>query len=178
MVERDNPLAKPCHARSIINALSFKQNMCILDMGCGTGRVSLPLAQAMQGKGVVVAMDVQQGMLEKVRVKAEALQLENLEYLHSGLEEASIAPNSIDAVLLVTVIGEIPDQEKALDILFQCLKPGGVLSVSETIFDPHFQAYSHICQKAETVGFLVSQKIGKKLAYTAHFKKPMERSKG
>jgi len=41
--------------------------------------------------------------------------------------------------VLVTVLGEVPDREAALREIFDALKPGGILSVTEIIFDPHFQ---------------------------------------
>ena len=45
-----------------------------------------------------------------------------------------------DRALLVTVLGEIPRRQAALSQIFEALKPGAILSVTEIIFDPHYQS--------------------------------------
>jgi len=73
--------------------------------------------------------------------------------------------------MLVTVLGEIPDKESAMQEIYQSLKPGGVLSVTEVIFDPHFQSQASVKQMACRVGFNEVGFFGKRLAYTIHFQK-------
>jgi ubiquinone/menaquinone biosynthesis C-methylase UbiE len=119
-------------------------------------------------------MDVQDGMLARVRAKVQASALQNVEYLHAGLGEGALSPNYYDRALLVTVLGEIPDQTAALREIYIALKPGGILSVTETIFDPHFQRRETVLHAAEEVGFRRKDCLGKRLAYTIHVEKPTE----
>jgi ubiquinone/menaquinone biosynthesis C-methylase UbiE len=44
----------------------------VVDLGCGPGFFTLPLAELVGPEGRVVAVDVQEGMLEIVRTRAEA----------------------------------------------------------------------------------------------------------
>lgn len=44
--------------------------MRVLDAGCGPGRLTIPLARQVGPTGEVVALDVQQGMLKRVRKNA------------------------------------------------------------------------------------------------------------
>lgn len=67
--------------------------------------------------------------------------------------EGKLAHNRFDRVLLVTVLGEIPDREAALGENFAALKPGGILSVTGIIFDPHLQRLSTVNRLANAVGF-------------------------
>lgn len=67
--------------------------------------------------------------------------------------EGKLTHNRFDRVLLVTVLGEIPDREAALGENLAALKPGGILSVTEIIFDPHFQRLSTVNRLANAVGF-------------------------
>ena len=76
-----------------------------------------------------------------------------------------------DCALLVTVFGEIPDQESALKEIYKALKPGGILSVTEVIFDPHFHRRETVLRVAQAAGFKEKNFFGKKLAYTMHLEK-------
>lgn len=45
LVELDNPFARAHKAKLIIEFLELSEKMKVLDIGCGPGRVMLPLAQ-------------------------------------------------------------------------------------------------------------------------------------
>ncbi len=72
----------------------------------------------------------------------------------------------------MTVLGEIPDRESALSEIFAALKPGGILSVTEVIFDPHFQRRGTVAELAKAAGFRERAMFGNRFAYTLHFEKP------
>src|SRR5215467_1510466 len=71
-------------------------------------------------------------------------------------------------------LGEIPDREAALQELFDALKPGGVLSITEVMFDPHFRRRSTVSELAVTAGFREKAFHGSRIAYTIHFEKPTQ----
>jgi ubiquinone/menaquinone biosynthesis C-methylase UbiE len=174
MVELDNPFARVIHAQFVVDHLGLEPGMSALDAGCGPGRVTLPLAQAVGPHGEVLAMDVQAGMLDRVRAKVQDSGLQNVRYLQAGLGQGHLPPNHFDRAVLVTVLGEIPDQITALKALHRALKPGGLLSVSETIFDPHFQRRQTVLQAAQAAGFREKTFFGNRLAYTTHLEKTIE----
>ena len=166
--EFDNPFAKEHHAKVIVEHLKLRKGMVVADIGCGTGRVTISLAHAVGSMGKVVAIDVQAGMLEKVRAKAEGLK--NIEYLQIRVGEDKLENNKYDCALLVTVLGEILDQEAALKEIYNSLKPGSILSITETIFDPHYQRLSKVTALARSVGFEEKKVFGNWFAYTVHLK--------
>jgi 2-polyprenyl-3-methyl-5-hydroxy-6-metoxy-1,4-benzoquinol methylase len=172
MVERDNPFTRVNRASFIVEHLALEPGMRVLDAGCGPGRLTLPLAEAVGPRGEVLAMDIQADMLARVREKAQAIPLENVRYLHAGLGEDQLRPHHYDRAVLVTVLGEIPHQAAALQEIYDALKPGGLLSVTEVIFDPHFQRYQTVLHAAEAAGFRERRFLGKRLAYTLHLEKP------
>ena len=74
--------------------------------------------------------------------------------------------------VLVTVLGEIPGQQTALQEIYTALKPGGWLSVTEIVFDPHFQTRAHVLRLATELGFREHEYFGNRLAYTLNLEKP------
>ena len=176
LVELDNPLTKTNRAAFIIEHLEIDPGMAVVDVGCGPGRLAIPAAVQVGPQGRVVAMDIQPGMLSRTRKKAEAANLENIEYLQAGAGEGKLGHEQFDRALLVTVLGEIPDREAALREIFEALKPDGVLSVTETMFDPHYQSRRSVTLLAEAAGFRERAFFGNRLAYTLHFEKNTERT--
>lgn len=172
MVEYDNPFTKTNRSAVIIAQFDLHPGMSVLDAGCGPGRLTIPLAKAVGAEGQVVALDIQSGMLDRVREKAQAENLKNIHFLQAGLGEGKLERNQFDRALLVTVLGEIPDREAALKEIFEALKPGGILSVTELIFDPHFQGRRTVERLTGEAGFRASAFFGNRFAYTAHFEKP------
>jgi len=172
MVERDNPFCKVNRASTIIEHLELEPGMIVLDVGCGPGRLTIPVAHKVGPPGKVVAMDIQAGMLSKTQVKAQRENLTNITYLQAGIGENKLEHNTFDRVLLVTVLGEIPNRELALKEIFNTLKPGGILSVTEIIFDPHFQRRSTVRRLAGRVGFREKKIFGNCIAFTINLEKP------
>ncbi len=172
LVELDNPFTKTNRAHFIVESLALSPGMTVLDAGCGPGRVTIPLAQAVAAEGRVVALDIQPGMLARARTRAEAAGCDNVEFVTAALGEGTLSENRFDRAVLVTVLGEIPDREAAFAELYSALKPGGVLAVVEVIFDPHFQSRNTVTQLAASTGFRERAFFGHRLAYVMHFEKP------
>jgi ubiquinone/menaquinone biosynthesis C-methylase UbiE len=171
-VELDNPFTKTNRAAFIVERLALEPGMAVLDAGCGPGRVTVPLAQGVGSAGTVCAMDIQEAMLSRARAKVEAAGLTNVQFLHAGLGEGKLPANRFDRAVLVTVIGEIPDRPKALREVFDALRPGGILSVTEVIFDPHFQTRGTVTGLANAAGFREKAFFGNRIAYVLQFEKP------
>lgn len=172
MVELDNPFAKTNRACFIVEHLGLARGMTVLDAGCGPGRVTLPVAERVGDQGRVVAMDIQEGMLSRVRDKAGRRGVSNIEFLHAGLGQGRLETGRFDRALLVTVLGEIPERLDAMRELFGALKPGGILSITEVIFDPHFQRRSTVSRLAVEAGFEVGKVFGNVIAFTMNLRRP------
>ncbi|HWQ63949.1 MAG TPA: class I SAM-dependent methyltransferase, partial [Methanospirillum sp.] len=159
--------------RRTITNLALKPGMQVLDAGCGPGRLSVPLADAVGPDGTVTAMDLQDGMLAIVRERGEKNKITNISFIQGGIGEVEIPSEQYDRAVLITVLGEIPNRETAMRGLFKALKSGGILLVEETIRDPHFQTRSTVTQLAESAGFRVKEFSGNRLSYTMLLEKPV-----
>lgn len=173
LLERENPLSTVNRSTAIIEHLDLQEGMIVLDAGCGPGRLTIPVARKVGSEGQVVALDIQAGMLNQVRKKAREAHLENIRFIEAGLGEKKLEQNKFDRALLITVLGEIPDKEAALKELFDSLKPGGILSITEFIFDPHFQRRSIALKLIQAAGFHEKRVYGSWWEYTMLAVKPM-----
>jgi ubiquinone/menaquinone biosynthesis C-methylase UbiE len=174
LVELDNPIFRNNSARAIVQHLDLQPGMKVLDFGCGPGRLTIPVAKQIGPKGEVIAYDVQPGMLQRTQEKAQTAKLGNIRYIQAESGTKQLGRNHYDRALLVTVLGEIPDRAAALSETFAALKPGGLLSITEVIADPHFQRQSTVRQLAVAAGFKERSCFGHRLSYTLHFEKPYQ----
>jgi ubiquinone/menaquinone biosynthesis C-methylase UbiE len=172
LVELDNPFTQTNRAQAIVRHLDLQPGMTVLDVGCGPGRVAIPLARQVGRQGEVVAMDIQSGMLRRAEEKARAANLSNIRFLQAGAGAGKLQSARYDRTLLVTVLGEIPDRAAALREIFAALKPGGILSVTEIVFDPHFQSRGTVTRLATAAGFRERQFFGNRIAFTLNLEKP------
>jgi len=160
---------------AIITRARIGAGMRVLDAGCGPGRLSIPIARQVGAGGEVVALDVQQAMLERLKQRVRAAGVQNIRTVHGALGEGALHETGFDRAVMVTVLGEIPNRSAALGEVFQALKPGGMLSITEILPDPHYQSRKSVRELAERTGFRVEQVAGSWRWYTMNLTRPPAR---
>jgi len=159
-------------AETLLDRAGVVAGMRVLDAGCGPGRVTLPAARRVGPTGDVVALDIQEAMLRRVRQKLDAQGVTNVRLLHAALGDGQTETEAFDRALLVTVLGEIPDKTAALGEIHRALKPGGILSVTEMLPDPDFLTPSAVRRLADAAGFVEDRLLGGFPAFTMNLMKP------
>ena len=142
---------------AIIERARVARGMRVLDAGCGPGRVTIPMAKHVGPQGQVVALDLQPGMLARLAERLVTHGVTNVRTVQGGLGEGLLGPAKFDRAIMVTVLGEIPDRLAALREIHDALKPGGLLSITEVLPDPHYQSRRAVRRMAEEVGFQVKE---------------------
>lgn len=165
-----NRLAGP---ELLLDRAGVTVGMRVLDAGCGPGRVTIEAARRVGPTGEVVALDIQQAMLDKVQAKLAAGNISNVRLVHGGLGEGLVEEDSFDRAFLVTVLGEIPDKVRSLREIYVALKPGGLLSITEVLPDPDFQTPDAVSRLARETGFVEEKLIGGLPAFTMNLVKPI-----
>src|SRR5947207_5997641 len=104
-----------------------------LDVGCGTGFLSLELA----GRGHrVTGVDFAPQMLAEARRKAASEQSLTVRFEEGDAEALQFSDASFDLVITRHVLWTLPHPEAALDEWIRVLRPGGRLAVIDSQFDP------------------------------------------
>src|SRR3954470_22073631 len=97
----------------------------ILEIGPGTGSFSIPVAKLLEPRGTLDVFDIQQVMLDHtMRVAAEE-KVDNIVATRGDASRLPYLDDTFDAAFMVTVLGEIPNQDAALGELQRVLKTGG-----------------------------------------------------
>ena len=141
----------------------------MLEVGPGTGYYTLEVAARLGEEGRLDILDIQQEMLDHTMRAAARAGLTNL---HPARGDATALPypdSSFDAAYLVTVLGEIPDQEAALRELRRVLAPSGRLVVGEVLLDPHVVTFARLQERASAAGLRYERRTGGRLGYFARF---------
>jgi ubiquinone/menaquinone biosynthesis C-methylase UbiE len=140
----------------------------ILEIGPGTGYYTFEMARRV---GQVDLFDIQQEMLDHVMREADRHEVRNVEPRLGDAQELPYGDSSFDAVVLITVLGEIPDQDRALSEIARVLKPGGRLIVGEMFFDPHVVPAGKLRERAGRAGLSFGRRTGGPLAFFARLDK-------
>lgn len=166
----ENPYMNAVSApNKIFQSLHLEKGMKLLDVGSGPGRLTLPAAKLVGKSGEVVALDLQSKMLDKLKERAKKIELDNVRLVHAAAGSGKIDKEYFDRALLVTVLGEIPNKHEALVEIYESLKEGGILSVTEVIPDPHYTTIKKVRALCHNVGFQEIDSFGNWLAFTINF---------
>jgi ubiquinone/menaquinone biosynthesis C-methylase UbiE len=157
--------------RRLIEVLEPRPGERVLEIGPGTGYYTFEMAGRLDG-GHVDVFDIQQEMLDHVMREAERRGVANVQPALGDAQELPYGDDSFDAVVLITVLGEIPDQDRALSEIARVLKPGGRLVVGEMFFDPHVVPSGKLRERAGRAGLSFARRVGGPLAFFARLEKP------
>ena len=177
---RRNPSACPYNQRFWVQAphplitrerlretLAAESGEKVLEIGPGTGYYTLDLAEWIGPEGSLEIFDIQQEMLDHTIRRAVEAGLSNVSPTRGDARSLPYEDGSMDAAVLITTLGEIPDQEHALAEIARVLRPGGRLVVGELFGDPHYVAPGALRERAERAGLRFERRNGPPFGYFA-----------
>ena len=118
---------------AVLAAARLQPGDQVVDLGCGTGQLSLPLAE----RGArVLAIDVSSAMVRRLEANARERAILNVEGLDIPIENLSLPAGSVDLVVTSYALHHLRDADKSRVVMaaYHWLRPGGTLLVADMMF--------------------------------------------
>jgi ubiquinone/menaquinone biosynthesis C-methylase UbiE len=163
-VEAPHPIITRERLRQVLQPAPGER---VLEIGPGVGYYTLDMAEWVGPEGTVEIFDLQQEFLDHVMRRAAERNLANVVPTQGDATALPYDDDSIDAVVLTAVLGEIPDPVAALRQIARVLKPSGRLVVGELFGDPHFTTQAALKRQASEAGLAWQTHSGNWLGYFA-----------
>ena len=108
----------------VMERMELKGNEAIADIGAGSGYFTFLLAPYVP-EGKVVAVDIQQEMLDFIEGKKKLKKARNVETVLGTIEDVKLPKDSVDVVLMVDAYHEFSHPREMMESIMKGLKPGG-----------------------------------------------------
>ena len=153
----DNPLRRFLHDPSALLAGMVREGMTVADIGCGRGYFSIALARRVGDAGTVIAVDVQQKMLDMMVKRAQRAGVApRIQPVLAAPDDIRV-PGPVDFVLAFWMAHEVEDTARFFAQAYAALKAQGKMLVAELKMHVSEQRFRAIVQAARDAGFRDSE---------------------
>ncbi len=167
----DNPIRRKIQPpKTLADRLRLQQGMFILEVGPGKGTYTFEVAKRVPD-GKVIAIDIQESVIKKLKKKCEELGITNIEPKIMDVYNLNFDNEVFDRVFLISCLPEIPDPIRALEELNLVLKPNGLLCLVETFSDPDYPLPRTEIRWANDAGLKLDSRHGNWFLYYLIFSK-------
>ena len=111
--------------QKLLEFANIKGDERVIDIACGTGLVSFPVAKLVGENGFVLANDISDKMVETGAAIAKKKGFGNINFQRMDAEQLEVEDSSFDIALCALGFMYFPDPLKAFKEMYRSLKPGG-----------------------------------------------------
>jgi ubiquinone/menaquinone biosynthesis C-methylase UbiE len=133
--------------------------MTVMDIGCGMGYFTLGLAELVGDTGKVIAVDLQQEMLDVMVKRAGKKGLPHRIVPHRAEPDSINNTTEVDFILAFWMIHEVPDPAQFFREVAAILKPSAKLLYAEPAFHVSEIRYREILDLAADAGLMISHSL-------------------
>lgn len=125
-LERDSRVSEE-RPDLLIQSLKLRQGDKVADIGAGTGYFTRRLAAPIGSEGRVYAVDIQQEMLDLLKINLEEAGITNVIPVLGEVDHPKLPAGTLDLILMVDVYHEFSHPFEMTRHMVDALKPGGRL---------------------------------------------------
>jgi putative heme-binding domain-containing protein len=115
----------------LLDSLGILPGSTVVDLGAGAGYFTLRLARRVGDLGKVIAVEIQQSMLDRIAKAVQERRLGNVHLLLGTPSDPKLPERSADLVLIANAYHEFSEPEAMMRAVGRCLKPDGRVVVVE-----------------------------------------------
>lgn len=167
----DNPLRKLFHNPKALLGEYVHEGMTVMDIGCGMGYFTLGLAELVGDTGKVIAIDLQQEMLDIMLKRATRKGLAKRIIPHRAKPDSINISTPVDFVLAFWMVHETPDPESFFNEVAAILKPSAKLLYTEPAFHVPEKRFNEILAAADNNGLKKVQDLNIRFSRAALLEK-------
>lgn len=111
----------------VLSKVDIKNKICI-DLGCGTGFISLTLAKSAE---IVFSLDNSRNMLKEISKSIEKENIKNIYPIKGAMEDIPLFDNSIDRIFTNMALHHVENAKKSINEMYRILKNYGTIVISD-----------------------------------------------
>lgn len=115
----------------IMDAIGMSPGMIIGEVGAGTGRMTMWIADRVGDSGKIYANDINKGSLEHLRERCKRDGFENVEIVIGEVEDPKLPVSALDIAFMINVYHHLDNPVPLIRNLLPSLKPDGILAIVE-----------------------------------------------
>ena len=132
MVHRQFPINDPERRKwqdpeKILTDIGLEPDMTFVDVGCGDGYFAIPASRIVGQEGKVIAVDLDEGSIMRLRQKAEEERLSHLSAEVRAAEETVACEGCADFVFFGIDLHDFADPAQVIRNARRMLRPSGLL---------------------------------------------------
>jgi len=120
---------RPAHD-SLLDMTGISTGQSVVETACGSGLVTLRLAERVGPRGHVLATDLSEGMIDDMRARLRKTTLANVEAKRMPAEALDVPENTFDAAVCSLGLMYTPDPGVAVAEMARGGKPGGTVTAT------------------------------------------------
>jgi ubiquinone/menaquinone biosynthesis C-methylase UbiE len=131
----------------LLEQVAMRPGMTILDVGAGTGFLTIELAQRCGCDAVVIAVDPWEAAMKRLTRKLEYLGLRNVRTLVQDAATIDLPDASVDLIVSNLGINNFENAEAVLQTCFRVAKPGASLILTTNLvghMNEFYEAYRSV----------------------------------
>ncbi len=148
-----------------IERLSPEVGECIVEVGPGNGKLSVPLVEALGYSGHYIGLEQSEYMAQEAMGKLVKLGLADIDMYSGDCIAAPVRENSVDGLIAVNVLYFIDDLQRFFRKVSNWLRPGGrvvfgirseqsLKAIPYTRYGFHIRPLEEITNKLKNCGFI------------------------